>query len=186
LTPQPVTPEHTVSEIWHPRDAPRGWVGLEVIAVYKIVKAVGLVLTGLGVLGLLNPSRADAAQNWLEQLTLSEGHHLAAALAGRALQLLETATPKRLVVAALGSFLYAAIFIVEGVGLWRCKRWAEYLTVIVTASLLPLELVAVIRHATPLRLGAVISNVAVVIYLVWQLYATRETHALRAAARARN
>lgn len=150
-----------------------------------MVKAVGLILTGLAVLGLLNPGRADAAQDWLEQMSLSEGHHIAAMLASRGLQLLESATPKRLVVAALGSFLYAAIFIVEGVGLWRCKRWAEYLTAIVTASLLPIEVIAVMRHATLFRVAAVLSNAAVVMYLVWQLYTTKDTHAARAAARRR-
>lgn len=166
----------TDSELWHPKNAPRGWVGLEVIAIFKMIGAAGLILAGLGALGLLNSGRFDAAQGWLEQLSLSEGHHLAAILADNGLHLMETATPKHLVVAALGSFLYAAIFLVEGIGLWRCKRWAEYLTITVTASLLPFEIFAVSRQATLLRIGAVLLNAAVVIYLGWQLNATKDRH----------
>lgn len=164
--------ELTINELWHPPNAPRGWVGLELIAVFKFIKTGGLILAGLGALGLLNAGREDAAGEWLEQLSLSQGHRLAASLASRAVELLDNATPRQLVVAALGSFLYAAIFLVEGIGLWRCKRWAEYLTVGVTASLLPLELFAIATHATPFRVAAVMLNVLVVAYLVWQLKTT--------------
>lgn len=170
-------PEHTVAELWHPKNAPRGWVGLEVIAIFKMVKAAGLILAGLGALGLLKASRFDAAQYWLEQLSLREGHHLTVYLAGRGLLLMEQATPKHLVVAAVGSFLYAAIFLVEGIGLWRCKRWAEYMTISVTASLLPFEIFAVAKDATLVRVGAVLLNILVVLYLWWQLNTTNVRHA---------
>lgn len=173
---EPAATDHAVAELWHPRNAPRGWVGLEVIAIFKMVKAAGLILAGLGALGLLNPGRFDALQDWLEQLSLREGHHFASFLAEKGLLVMENATPKHLVVAALGSFLYAAIFLVEGIGLWRCKRWAEYLTISVTASLLPFEIFAAARRVTPLRLGAVLLNIAVVIYLAWQLNATKTRH----------
>lgn len=166
-------PHHTVAELWHPRNAPRGWVGLEVIAVFKIVKAGGLIVAGLGALGLLNAGRSDAAQDWLEGLSLREGHHFLSHLAAMGLQLLENATPKQIIVAAAGSFLYATIFLIEGIGLWRCKRWAEYLTISVTASLLPFEIFAVARERTALRLGAVLLNLCVVLYLAWQLNETR-------------
>ena len=35
---------------------------------------------------------------------------------------------------------YAAVEGIEAFGLWYQRRWAEYLTFIVTASLLPLEI----------------------------------------------
>lgn len=147
----------------------RGWIGLEVIAVLKFFQALGLVLAGLSALGLLNPGRSGAAQEWLEQLSLREGHAISAALAGKTLQLLENATPRQLLVAGVGSFIYATVFLVEGIGLWRCKRWAEYLTIAVTASLLPFEFFAVAREANAIRIAAVVVNLAIVIYLVWQL-----------------
>lgn len=172
----PPAPEHTVAELWHPKNAPKGWVGLEVIAVLKMVQSAGLIIAGLGALGLLNAGKFDAAQDWLEQLSLREGHHLTVYLSERGLYLLESATPKHLVVAALGSFLYAAIFLVEGIGLWRCKRWAEYLTISVTASLLPFEIFAVAKGATPIRVGAVLLNIVVVLYLWWQLNTSKGRH----------
>jgi len=167
-----------VTELWHPKNAPRGWIGLELIAILKILQAAGMVLAGFGALGLLNAGRAEAAEIWLEQLSLSEGHRIAAAFAGEGLRLLEGATPRQILVAAMGSFIYGGIFVVEAVGLWRLKRWAEYLTIFVTSSLLPFEIFAVFRAATPLRVGAVILNSFVVAYLIWQLNATKGRHAL--------
>ncbi len=143
----------------------------------KVVQAAGLVLMGFGALGLLNAGRADAVEGWLEQLSMSEGHRMASAFAGHALRLLESASPRSIRVAALGSFIYAGIFMVEAVGLWRLKRWAEYLTIFVTSSLLPFEIFALWQKVTVLRMGAVILNVAVVAYLIWQLSATKARHA---------
>ena len=61
------------------------------------------------------------------------------------------------------------MFVVEGWGLWREKRWAEYLTVIVTASLIPLEIWEIVRHFTWLKVFALVVNVAIVWYLIYLL-----------------
>lgn len=63
-----------------------------------------------------------------------------------------------------------AYFVIEGVeavGLWREKRWAEYLTAVATAGFLPFEIHELIDRITVLRGGALVVNVAILIYLVW-------------------
>jgi uncharacterized membrane protein (DUF2068 family) len=65
---------------------------------------------------------------------------------------------------------YAIVEGVEAVGLWFQKRWAEYLTFIVTASFLPLEVYELIHKFTPFKILALIVNLAIVVYL---LYAKR-------------
>jgi uncharacterized membrane protein (DUF2068 family) len=66
--------------------------------------------------------------------------------------------------------VYAAIEGIEAFGLWYQRRWAEYLTFIVTASLLPLEIYELAHRFTPFKVLAFVINVAVVAYL---LYAKR-------------
>src|SRR5436305_4615056 len=62
--------------------------------------------------------------------------------------------------------VYAALEGVEAVGLWFQQRWAEYLTFIATTALLPLEVYELTRTISPLKIIALIINVAVVIYLL--------------------
>jgi uncharacterized membrane protein (DUF2068 family) len=61
---------------------------------------------------------------------------------------------------------YAVVEGIEAVGLWYQRRWAEYLTFLVTASLLPLEVYEIVTRLSPLKIVAFVINVAVVMYLL--------------------
>jgi uncharacterized membrane protein (DUF2068 family) len=61
---------------------------------------------------------------------------------------------------------YAVLEGVEAIGLWYQQRWAEYLTFIATTALLPLEVYELTRTVSPLKIIALIVNVAVVVYLL--------------------
>ena len=60
-------------------------------------------------------------------------------------------SPHRLREISIAIFLYAALDIIEGTGLALEKTWAEYLTLILTASFLPWELFEILRHITWLK-----------------------------------
>src|SRR6478735_6412159 len=70
-------------------------------------------------------------------------------------------------VAALFALGYGALELVEGTGLWLDKLWAEYLTVVATSLLIPLELYELVRHPTALKAGGIAVNIAIVAYLVY-------------------
>lgn len=61
---------------------------------------------------------------------------------------------------------YALLEGIEAVYLWQGKRWAEYLTVVATAALLPVEIHALTEKVTALRVGALLLNIAILVYLV--------------------
>jgi uncharacterized membrane protein (DUF2068 family) len=71
---------------------------------------------------------------------------------------------------AVAVLVYAVVEGIEAVGLWYQKRWAEYLTFIVTTSFIPLEVYELIHKFTPFKVFAFVVNVAIVVYL---LYAKR-------------
>ena len=54
----------------------------------------------------------------------------------------------------------------EGVGLWQRRRWAEYLTVVATSLLVPLEVYELVHHATLLKVGGLVVNLLIVAYLI--------------------
>ncbi len=65
------------------------------------------------------------------------------------------------------AIIYAVVESVEAVGLWRERRWAEYLTVVATIGFLPFEVRELLDRVTVLRVGALVVNLAVLVYLVW-------------------
>ena len=69
----------------------------------------------------------------------------------------------------MACFAYAALFLTEGIGLWRDRRWAEYLTIVATGSLVPLEVFELARKVTAVRIGALVVNLLIVVYLVGRL-----------------
>lgn len=79
-------------------------------------------------------------------------------------------SPEKLHLVGLALGAYAIMEGVEAVGLWLQRRWAEYLTLIATSVFLPLEIIELIDRVTPLKVTALIVNLAVIAYL---LYAKR-------------
>ena len=135
---------------------------LRLIAILKFGKAALLLAVGLGAIRLLNPEVAARAQEWATALAASSDRQGVQHLLARAASL----RPARLEALGVGAFLYAGLFATEGFGLWREQRWAEYLTIIATASFMPFEAFEFAQRATLLRGGAFLVNLAVVAYLV--------------------
>jgi len=76
-------------------------------------------------------------------------------------------------------FAYAALFLTEGTGLLLRKRWAQYFTIIVTGSFLPLEVYEFARHASVAKLLVILLNVAIIGYLVVRLRRENKDKVLR-------
>ena len=148
-----------------------GFRGLEVIAGFKFLQATTLILAGLGSFGLMNPAVSDAAGDWIERLAAGNGQRFAVEAAARILPIFNAATPRHFAAFGLGALLYATVFLVEGIGLWRGKKWAEYLTIGVTASLLPVEVMALVNRITLVRIATLVINTLVIVYLLWELRA---------------
>lgn len=142
--------------------------GLRLIGLFKICKALLLLATTYGLYRLLNPALVEQLHDWLNTLTDTfERRQLE-----RALDWFDSLGSARIGSILLVTALYTAVLLTEGIGLWLRKTWAEWLTVIATASLIPFELWQLFfgHHHKPLAvLGATTLNVIIVIYLVLQL-----------------
>ncbi len=64
---------------------------------------------------------------------------------------------------------YGALEGVEAYGLWRRRRWAEWLTVLATSLLLIPEVWELTKSTTLLKVGALLVNIAIVLYLLTRL-----------------
>ncbi len=133
--------------------------GILLIAIFKLVKATVLATLGLIVLALPEQRLIDLLRQGMTVL------HPGAGFLHRLLGLLDGLSPTKEKVLALLVVAYAAVFTIEGLSLLTGKRWAEWLTVGVTASFVPLEAYELIARPSLGRAGALAINLAVVAYL---------------------
>ena len=147
---------------------PAGNSVILLIAIFKLVKGLALVAVGVGLLHLLHKDVQETTLHWINMLRIDPDNHYV----HRGLARVFRVTPKQLKELSIGTFLYAALFLTEGTGLMLRKRWAEYFTIITTASLIPLEIYELSKHFTPVKLLVLAVNVAIVIYLVQRVRKT--------------
>lgn len=100
--------------------------------------------------GPLNDTGQQASRGWL----------------ARQAQHLFDLQPGTLRLLLLLAVVYAVIEWTEAIGLWRERRWAEYLTVVATTGFLPLEIHELLNRVTVFRVVALIVNIALIIWLV--------------------
>lgn len=138
---------------------------LELIALYKLLQAALLVSVGVGALRLLHKDVADVLGHIARGLRMNPEGHLMNILLDKASLL----NDRRLHEISLFLFGYAALGVVEGLGLMLEKVWAEYFTSLITASFLPIEIFELVHKVTWLRISLLVLNLAVLAYLVGHL-----------------
>ena len=138
---------------------------IRLIAAFKLLKAGLLIALGIGAFNLLHKDVAEVIEHWIKALGLDPGNRFLDAALGKASNL----SAEQIKKLGLGSFIYAGLFLTEGVGLWLLKRWAERLTVIITSSLLPIEIYEIHRHPTSFKWGVLTLNLAIVVYLIYRI-----------------
>jgi uncharacterized membrane protein (DUF2068 family) len=148
-----------------PPSPPRRFGILRAIAVFKFVKAAFVVATGFGLLRFYDP----AVTAVLFRLAHNLPYAFEQRMVREAIAFLSGMSPRQIQIIATATFCYAALFLVEGVGLWMGLHWAEILTVIATSSLIPIEIYEIHHHFTYAKVLVLVANVGIVWYLIWRM-----------------
>ena len=135
---------------------------LFLIGLFKLVKALLLIAIGIGALRFLHKDLSNSVLHWAQVLRVDTDNRY---IHGFLVKIFRV-TPKQLKELSVGTFIYAGLFLTEGMGLLLRKHWAEYFTIITTGLLIPLEIYELVRHFTVVKLVVTIINVLIVWYLV--------------------
>jgi uncharacterized membrane protein (DUF2068 family) len=150
----------------------RDRIVLRLIAIDRAVHFLVLGLLGVAVL-LFTSDRAHLRAGFYRVLTAIQG-----GVAGGPVQTtghvgivheldkLFTLRAGTLQAVGIALIIYAVLEGIEGIGLWRGRRWAEYLTFVATSLLLPLEIYEIINRGTVFKVIGFIVNLAVVVWLL--------------------
>ncbi len=144
---------------------PPGFGMLRTIALYKLLKVLLLLLAAYGELRLHDASLLAKLLTWSAERPSGLEH----VLISRALEWFSGLSEARLHALRAVTLGYAAVFAVEGVGLWMQKRWAEWLTTIITGSLIPFEVWEMFERPNAGKALVILGNVAIVAYLIWHV-----------------
>jgi uncharacterized membrane protein (DUF2068 family) len=138
---------------------------IRLIALFKLLKAALLIAVGMSALHLLHKDVASVAEHWVRMLSLDPGNRYV----DKALEKVADLTPQKIRNFGIVSFIYAGLFLTEGIGLWMVKRWAEWFSVIITTSLVPFEVYEIHRHPSAIKGLVLVINIAVVLYLLYRI-----------------
>jgi uncharacterized membrane protein (DUF2068 family) len=142
---------------------------IRLIAMFKLLKAALLIGVGMGAFHLVHRDLASVLEHWVRMFGLDPGNRYV----DRALQKSVDLTPDKIKSVGVVSFIYAGLFLTEGIGLWMVKRWAEWFSVIITTSLVPVEVYEIYRHPSVVKCFVLVVNIAVVGYLLYRIRSER-------------
>jgi len=135
---------------------------LILIAAYKLGQALLFIALGVGALRLLHKDIQDELTRLIDHLRFNPESKLVNFILVKS----SIVTDHMLREFSAVVFGYAAIGLIEGIGLYLEKVWAEYLTLVITASFLPWEVFEVVHRLTWVRAGLFVMNTLVLLYLV--------------------
>jgi len=135
---------------------------LRLIGAFKLAKGTLLALAALNMLRHINDDFELMGYVLATRMHLDPEGQLVEPLLRRLLDI----DPRTLKHFSVGALAYAALLYTEGVGLILRQHWAEYLTIVATACLVPFEVYELSRHVTATRVIALLVNVVIVAYLV--------------------
>jgi uncharacterized membrane protein (DUF2068 family) len=145
--------------------------GLLLIAAFKLFKGIFLLAVGLGARHLLSQDLSADVEHWLDLLRIDPHNHYIHLL----LEKIGKIDAHKLRQLRAGTFFYATLFLIEGTGLALRQRWAEYVTIISTSSLIPIEVYELLKQYSAAKVAFLLINVVVVVYLVFELRRNRPT-----------
>ncbi len=149
------------------------------IGVFKLLQAALFILLGIGAIRLLHKDLMRVTEHFILAMRFNpEGHFV-----NLVLEKVAMIDPHRLRQISAAIFAIAALDLVEGTGLVLEQAWAEFVTLILTASFLPWEIFEILRRTTWIRAGLTVINLAVVVYLVYFVQARMRERHLRHAGR---
>lgn len=147
------------------RDAAQHALGLRAIAIMEAAKGLLVLISGSGLLLLVHRDAQAIAERLLVHLHLNPASHYPRIF----LQIATNASPGRLRLWALGAALYAALRLIEAVGLWHARRWAEWFGVLTGLLYIPFEVASFVRRPNIEAVLALLVSTGIILFLYLRL-----------------
>ena len=143
---------------------------LRAVALFEAFKGALVLAAGCGLLALFHGDAQGFADALVGRLHLNPAKNTPRVF----LQLLENISNSQLWLLAGFAAMYATLRFIEAYGLWRGRRWAEWLAALSGGIYVPVEIYELTRGVSWIKLAALLLNTAVVAYMCYMLWVSRE------------
>ena len=140
---------------------PKHLAGLRSIAVFETIKGMLGLAAAIAILTITHKDISDLAERAMNAVHMNPDSRVADWIFNAT----DRATPRGLMMIAIGGFAYALIRFAEAYGLWHAKVWAEWFALISGCLYLPLEIFELLKHANWFKWSVLVINLIVVIYI---------------------
>ena len=135
---------------------------LRAIALFEAAKGLLVILVGLGFVTLVKGDIGDLAEDLVRLAHLNPAHQYPKIFIDAANNLAD----KQMTELAMLAGAYVLLRFVQAYGLWFERVWGEWLTMFAGGLYIPLEINELVNGVTPLRMAALLINIAVVVFIV--------------------
>jgi len=140
---------------------------VRMIAVAKLFKAAVLLVVGFFILHVLkvHGNAHQVLHDFVNTVRLDPNNQFIHGILEKTLGIQDSTL--RLISA--GTLIYSGLYLVEGIGLFFDKGWAEWMTVVTTAGFIPFEIYEITREVALGRSIIFLLNVAILVYIAMRL-----------------
>jgi uncharacterized membrane protein (DUF2068 family) len=150
-----------------------GYFGFKVIGTLKLISGAFSVAAGIGILHYIDRGQGMGLERVVTHLGMDPHNHIIHMVISKATGI------DRVHLRAIeaGTFLYALVHLIEGIGLILERDWAGYLVIVATSSLIPFEIYEILQKWSLARIAIFALNLAIVGYLIVVLRAEHRNQA---------
>jgi uncharacterized membrane protein (DUF2068 family) len=145
-----------------PAASSTGYYGFKVIGSLKLLSGLLALAAGMGATRFLAHDPGPKLEHAVTHLGLDPRNQVI----HEVIRKLTGLDPTHLRAIAAGTFFYAVLHLIEGIGLILEQTWAGYLVVVATSTLVPFEIYEIAKKPTPLRFAVLLLNIGIVVYLI--------------------
>ena len=139
--------------------------GIHIVAAFEAAKGLLVLLAGFGLLSLIHQDAQQVAEDIVRHSHLNPASRYPRIF----LQVAGNLSGTQLWLMAGFALAYASIRLIEAYGLWRERRWAEWLAGVRGGIYVPIEVYELLAGVSWIKICTVIVNLCIVVYMSYVL-----------------
>lgn len=139
--------------------------GVRVVAVFEAAKGLLILLAGFGLLSIVHQDAQQVAEDIVRHFHLNPASRYPRIF----IDVAGNISDPQLWLMAGFALVYASIRLIEAYGLWRERRWAEWLAVLSGAIYVPIEVYEVLSGISWIKVSTLTVNICIVVYMSYAL-----------------